>query len=115
MLLSTTGNGKTLIEKLNEMERSLEDAGTRLDLSLEEKLQKKVNLLEDELKKVCTRDMKRTETELLILNTNFTTLSTEVRSIEERLSQIRGPVNNTQENLINSKRSDSEVQSQIAI
>ena len=38
MLLSTTGNGKTLIEKLNEMERSLEDAGTRLDLSLEEKL-----------------------------------------------------------------------------
>ena len=40
MLLSTTGNGKTLIEKLNDLEKSLDDANTRLDLTLDEKLTK---------------------------------------------------------------------------
>ncbi len=56
--------------------------------------------------------MKRTETELLILNTNFTTLSTEVRGLEQRvqsgLENGMGPGSN---HLMNSKRSDSEVHS----
>ena len=55
-----------------------------MDLTLDEKLSRKINQLEDNLKKLCTRDMQRVDTELLILNTNFATLSTEHRNLEEK-------------------------------
>ena len=59
-----------------------------MDLAFEEKLSKKVNQVEDGLKKQCTRDMQRVDTELLILNTNFTTLSSEHRALKERFKQL---------------------------
>ena len=83
--LNTTGNGKTLLERLNDLEKSLQDQTTHLDLTLDEKMSKKLNTVEAEIKKICTRDMQRVDTELLILNTNFSTLSTEYRALEEKV------------------------------
>ena len=54
MLLST-GKG-TVIEKMNEMERRLDDSKTQIDLRLEEKLTRKVNEVEESCKKQLTRD-----------------------------------------------------------
>ena len=83
--LNTTGNGKTLLERLNGLEKSLQDQTTHLDLTFDEKMSKKLNTVEAEIKKICTRDMQRVDTELLILNTNFSTLSTEYRALEEKV------------------------------
>ena len=81
-MLNTTGNGKTLLDKMKELEKSLEDNRTQLELNFDEKLSKKVNILKGELKKIQTRDMQRVDTELLILNTNFGTLSSEHIALE---------------------------------
>jgi len=43
LLLNTTGNGKTIIDRLNELEKTLHDAKTQLDLSVDEKLSRRVN------------------------------------------------------------------------
>ena len=83
--LNTTGNGKTLLERLNDLEKSLQDQTTHLDLTFDERLSKKLNMVEAEMKKILTRDMQRVDTELLILNTNFSTLSTEYRALEEKV------------------------------
>ena len=106
LLLNTTGNGKSVVERLSEIEKAVEDCVMQIDLSLDEKISKKVNTLEDEMKKICTRDMKRVETELLILNTNFSTLSTEHRSLEERVRSLTSLGIDG-----GSRRTDSEVQS----
>ena len=74
-----------MLERLNELEKQVEDTRTQMDLNFDEKLSKKVNQVEDELKKICTRDMQRVDTELLILNTNFSTLSTEHRALSEKV------------------------------
>ena len=68
LMLETTGNGTTMLERLNSLEKKLEDAKTSLDLSFEERLSKKLITVEDELKRMCKRDMQRVDTELLILN-----------------------------------------------
>ena len=93
-MLGTTGNGKTIIDRLNELEKQIEDSRCQQDLAFDEKLSRKVNQVEDEMKKICTRDMQRVDTELLILNTNFATLSTEYRSLEEKVKSNNG-TNNT--------------------
>ena len=96
MMLETTGNGKTIIDKLNELEKQIEDSRCQQDLAFDEKLSRKVNQVEDEMKKICTRDMQRVDTELLILNTNFATLSTEYRSLEEKVKkECSNGANNT--------------------
>lgn len=51
-MLNTTGNGKTLLDKMKDLEKSLEDNRTQLELNFDEKLSKKVNILESELKKI---------------------------------------------------------------
>jgi len=75
----------TPLDTLNECLKNLEDRMTEFDLKIDEKVAKKVNFVEDSLKKVTARDMQRVDTELLILNTNFSTLSTEQRTLEEKL------------------------------
>ena len=57
LLLGTTGNGKTIMDRLNDLEKSIEDSRLQTDLTFDEKLSKKVNSLENDLKKLCTRDM----------------------------------------------------------
>ena len=52
LMLNTTGNGKTLLDRLNALEGSLEDFKTQIDLSFDSKLSRKVNGVEDELKKI---------------------------------------------------------------
>ena len=49
MLLST-GKG-TVIEKITEMERRLDDSKTQIDLRLEERLNRKINEAEESCKK----------------------------------------------------------------
>ena len=49
MLLST-GKG-TVTEKINELERRLGDSKTQIDLRLDEKLNRKMNEVEDSCKK----------------------------------------------------------------
>ena len=49
MLLST-GKG-TVTEKINELERRLDDSKTQIDLRLDEKLNRKMNEVEDSCKK----------------------------------------------------------------
>ncbi len=85
LTMSTSKDGQSLIERLNEIEKNLQDTKTFVDLRVDEKLSKKLNLLESDLKRLGTRDMMRLDNELLILNTNFSTLSTEHRNFEERL------------------------------
>ena len=110
LLLGTTGNGKTLMDRLNDLEKSIEDSRLQMDLSFDERLSKKVNSLENDLKKLCTRDMQRVDTELLILNTNFATLSTEYRNLQEQVKN-----NESTSQLEAPRRSDVEIQSQIGL
>ena len=112
MMLGTTGNGKTIIDRLNEIEQKIEDSRCQMDLAFDEKLSRKVNQVEDELKKICTRDMQRVDTELLILNTNFATLSTEHRNLEEKVKKENQNATNALEA---PRRSDVEIQSQIGL
>lgn len=109
MLGTGSGNGKSVVDRLNDMEKNIEDWRCQSDLAFDEKLGKKMNALEADLKKICTRDMQRVDTELLILNTNFSTLSTEHRNLEEKFKR----------ELSNSfeapRRSDVEIQSQIGL
>ena len=46
----STGKG-TVIEKINELERRLDDSKTQMDLRLDEKLNKKMDQVEDSCKK----------------------------------------------------------------
>ena len=46
----STGKG-TVIEKINELERRLDDSKTQIDLRLDEKLSRKINEVEDSCKK----------------------------------------------------------------
>ena len=78
-------NGKSLSDRIDELEKNLEDSRTALELALDEKVSKKVNTAEDSLKKLCTRDMQRVDSELLIMNTNISTLTTECRSLDEKM------------------------------
>lgn len=78
-------NSKSLSDRIDELEKNLEDTRTALELSLDEKVSKKVNTAEDSLKKLCTRDMQRVDSELLIMNTNISTLTTECRSLDEKM------------------------------
>ena len=66
MLLST-GSG-TIFEKMNEMTRTLDDAKTSTDLKLSEKLSRKINEIEDSLKKYVNRDVQRLNQELINMN-----------------------------------------------
>ena len=50
-------SGKSLSDRIDELEKNLEDTRTALELALDEKISKKVNIAEETLKKVCTRDM----------------------------------------------------------
>ena len=81
-------NGKSLSDRIDELEKNLEDTRTSLELALDEKVSKKVNAAEATLKKVCTRDMQRVDSELLIMNTNISTLTTECRSLDEKVRSI---------------------------
>ena len=76
------------IDKVADLQQNIDDSMTQMELRIEEKVTKKMLKVEDELKKLCTRDMRRIDTELLILNTNFGTLSTEQRNIDERLRSL---------------------------
>ena len=49
-MLLPTGKG-TVIEKINELERRLDDSKTQIDLRLDEKLNRKMNEVEDSCKK----------------------------------------------------------------
>jgi len=68
---------------------------TQVGLSLDEKLSKKMNAAESSLKKVCTRDMQRVDSELLIMNTNISTLTTECRSLDEKVRNLSHHQNST--------------------
>ena len=83
MLLST-GKG-TVIEKMNEMERRLDDSKTQIDLRLEEKLNRKVNEVEDSCKKQLTRDYQRLNEEMLNLNKSHQNLCNEQKAMEEKI------------------------------
>lgn len=47
-----------------------------------------MNATEASLKKVCTRDMQRVDSELLIMNTNISTLTTECRTLDEKVRNL---------------------------
>ena len=63
-MLLTTGSG-TLFEKLNEITKAIDDTKTSTDLRLNEKMSRKINEMEESLKKTANRDYKKIESELL--------------------------------------------------
>ena len=80
----TTGSG-TIFEKINEITRMMDDTNTQIDLRLNEKLGRKVNEMEDTMKKFVNRDITRINSELLNLNGTISKFCGEQRNLEEKV------------------------------
>ena len=83
-MMLTTGKG-TIIDKINEMARMVEDTKTSMDLKLDERLSRKVNEIEDNYKKYMNRDIQRISSELLNLNSSFSKICVEQKNLEEKV------------------------------
>ena len=86
-MMLTTGSSGTIFEKINEMSRLMDDTKVQLDLKLDERLSRKVNDIEDRLKKFVNSDFTRINTELLNLNNSFSKFCNEQRSMEEKVNK----------------------------